>query len=96
MSERLISVLSVLSILSYNMLADLRIAGKDLNGALDYLTNQIMLPLGGFLIALFVGWFVSKSSAASELAMERPVLFELWHFLIRQTHRRLAHLSCRR
>jgi NSS family neurotransmitter:Na+ symporter len=78
-----VAVLSVLSILSYNVLADLRVAGKDLNGAFDYLTNQIMLPFGGFLIAVFVGWFVSKASASDELAIVRPVRFELWHFLIR-------------
>jgi NSS family neurotransmitter:Na+ symporter len=78
-----IAGLSVLSILSYNVLADLRIAGKDLNGALDYLSNQIMLPLGGFLIALFVGWFVTKASARDELAIAKPLLFELWHLLIR-------------
>ena len=78
-----IAVLSVLSILSYNVLADLRLAGKDLNGALDYLSNQIMLPLGGLLIALFVGWFVSKASANEELAIRNAVLFELWHVLIR-------------
>jgi NSS family neurotransmitter:Na+ symporter len=65
------------------VLADLRLAGKDLNGAFDYLSNQIMLPLGGFLIALFVGWVVSKASASEELAIANPAVFELWHVLVR-------------
>ena len=78
-----VGVLSVLSILSYNALGDLRIAGKDLNDALDYLSNQVLLPLGGFLIALFVGWFVSKASANDELAIGSARAFEVWHILIR-------------
>jgi NSS family neurotransmitter:Na+ symporter len=78
-----IATLSVLSILSYNVIADLQIAGKNLNDAFDYLSNQIMLPLGGFLIALFVGWFVSKASARDELGIARPIFFEVWHLLIR-------------
>lgn len=78
-----VAMLSVLSILSYNVLADLRVAGKDLNAAFDFLPNQILLPLGGFLIALFVGWFVSKASANEELAIRTPLLFEIWYFLIR-------------
>jgi len=78
-----VGALSVLSILSYNVLGDLRIAGKDLNDALDYLSNQVLLPLGGFLIALFVGWFVSKASANDELAIGNARVFEIWHVLIR-------------
>ena len=33
----------------------------------DFLTGQILLPLGGVLIALFAGWVVSKETLADEL-----------------------------
>lgn len=36
--------------------------------ALDYLTNNIMMPLGGLLIALFVGWRMRYSSVREELS----------------------------
>ncbi|NIP15706.1 MAG: sodium-dependent transporter, partial [Pseudomonadales bacterium] len=62
-----VAALSMLSILSYNVLTGFRLFGRDLNGVFDYLSNQIMLPLGGFLIALFVGWFVSKATSRDEL-----------------------------
>jgi NSS family neurotransmitter:Na+ symporter len=78
-----IAVLSVLSVLSYNVIADWQILGKDLNGALDYLSNQILLPLGGFLLAFFVGWFVSRKTSAEELNMGSARAFRLWHFAIR-------------
>ena len=79
----IIAVLSILSILSYNVLSEWRIAGRDLNNALDDLSTKIILPIGGFLIALFVGWFVTKASARDELKIKSEVVFEVWHFLIR-------------
>lgn len=36
---------------------------------IDYLTAKIMLPLGGFFIALFVGWCVKKQDLAMELKL---------------------------
>ncbi|MCZ6831541.1 MAG: sodium-dependent transporter [Gammaproteobacteria bacterium] len=78
-----VAVLSVLSVLSYNVLSDYQMFGRDLNGVLDYFSNQILLPVGGFLIAFFVGWFVHKQVSSEELAFGNPMLFKLWHFLIR-------------
>jgi NSS family neurotransmitter:Na+ symporter len=50
---------------------------------LDYFSNQILLPLGGLLIAVFVGWFVNTRISAEELEFKNPVLFQIWHFLLR-------------
>ncbi len=78
-----IGVLSVLSILSYNAIADWQLFGRDLNGLLDYLANNIMLPLGGLLIAVFAGWFVSAAAARDELELGDERLFRLWRLAIR-------------
>ena len=78
-----VAVLSVFSILSYNVLSELQMFGKDLNGVLDYFSNQILLPLGGLLIAVFVGWFVSTRVSAEELGFKSETLFKIWHFLLR-------------
>jgi NSS family neurotransmitter:Na+ symporter len=78
-----IGTLSIVSILSYNLLAHWTIASRTAGDLMDYVSNQIMLPFGGFLIALFVGWFVSKSSAREELNMRSGLRFEAWHLLIR-------------
>jgi NSS family neurotransmitter:Na+ symporter len=43
----------------------------------------MLLPLGGFLIACFVGWFVSRQTSEEELGIANPTLFRLWHFSIR-------------
>ena len=78
-----VAVLSILSVLSYNVLSEYQLFGKDLNGLLDYTSNQILLPLGGFLIAAFVGWFVRRETSMNELAIANTNLFGLWHFSIR-------------
>ncbi|MBE9538814.1 MAG: sodium-dependent transporter [Proteobacteria bacterium] len=78
-----IAVLSVLSILSYNVLGDWTIAGKNFNDSLDYFSNQILLPLGGLLIAVFAGWVVNKEATRDELTSLNAWGFQLWHFLIR-------------
>lgn len=51
---------------------------------LDYLTANIMLPLGGFLIAIFSVWVMSRSSSADELEMKQSSLsYNTWYFMTR-------------
>ena len=72
---------SGLSVLSYNLIADYKVLGFDLNGILDFTSNQIMLPVGGLLIALFAGWVIKRSTSADELQLGG--LFAPWYLLIR-------------
>ena len=48
---------------------------------LDYLTANIMLPLGGLAIAIFAGWIMRKESSEEELAT-LPFIYKIWRFLI--------------
>jgi NSS family neurotransmitter:Na+ symporter len=50
---------------------------------LDYLTANIMMPLTGLLLALFVGWFVKPDAIREQLNIENPALFKVWFWLIR-------------
>ncbi|MBO6658481.1 MAG: sodium-dependent transporter [Pseudomonadales bacterium] len=78
-----IGLLGVLSVLSYNVMSNWTIAAMDLNGILDYLANQIMLPLGGLLIAIFAAWQVKKSSLREQLPLMPDTVFEIWYLLLR-------------
>jgi NSS family neurotransmitter:Na+ symporter len=78
-----VAVLSILSILSYNVLSELQVFGRNLNDVADYFSNQILLPVGGFLIAIFVGWFVAPASVEEELAFGSRLMLKTWLFLIR-------------
>ncbi len=47
---------------------------------LDYLTSNIMLPLGGLMIAIFAGWLMKKEYSKQELALS-PFWYGTWSFL---------------
>lgn len=78
-----IALLSLISVLSYNVWSEVRVFGRDLHAVFDYLANQILLPVGGLLIALFAGWFVKTSSVRDELGMDSEALFGVWRLLVR-------------
>jgi neurotransmitter:Na+ symporter, NSS family len=76
-------LLGVGALLSLNVWSGLRLFDMGLLDLLDYLTANILLPLGGFLIALFVGWRMTERSVESELQLRLRWLYSLWYFLVR-------------
>lgn len=50
---------------------------------LDYLTANIMLPLGGLCIAVFTAWVMKREDCAQELAMGGGIGYRLWYVLVR-------------
>ncbi len=75
--------LGIGTVLSFNLTADIKLFDKTFFDILDYLTANIMLPLGGFSIAIFAGWVMSKENSASELQIKSPILFNGWLFLVK-------------
>ena len=78
-----VAVFSVLSILSYNVLDEIRINGMNFNSVMDYFSNQILLPLGGLLIAVFAGWFMLREHSRDEFVGLSDGAYRLWYLLIR-------------
>ena len=50
---------------------------------IDYFTANLLMPLGGILMALFVGWAVKPAVFAEDLTFGDPVLFKVWLWMIR-------------
>lgn len=78
-------MLGVPSALSLGPWKDVTIAGKGILDAMDYLASNIMLPMGGVLIALFVGWSIAGRAveeATSDGAHPFP-LAKVWIFICR-------------
>jgi NSS family neurotransmitter:Na+ symporter len=71
------------TVFSFNIWKTYTVFGKTVFDVLDFLTSNIMLPLGGLLIAVFVGWSMRESSVRDEIAMSSDWLFQVWRFLIR-------------
>lgn len=61
------------------------IGGDPANWAkiIDFTVSNIIMPVGGLLIAIFVGWFVSRDAMRDELALPEGGVFEIWHVLIK-------------
>ena len=71
------------TVFSFNVWQSYTLFGKTVFDLLDFLTSNIMLPLGGLFIAIFVGWSMRESSVKDEIAIENPALYSLWRILIR-------------
>jgi len=67
------------TVFSFNLWSEVKFWGKTPFDLLDYLTSNIMLPLGGLLIAVFTGWLMSRKSVHDELAMRYDGLFNFWY-----------------
>lgn len=46
---------------------------------LDYLTSNLMMPLGGLMVALIAGWALSRPAVRDELGLGDGVGFKLWY-----------------
>ena len=78
-------VLSVPSALSLGPWSGYTVLGKSVLDLLDAVTAGIMLPAGGFLIAIFVGWVIGPR-ALDELGLEKPSasgLARAWLWILR-------------
>ena len=64
----LIWFLGMGSVLSFNVLSDFRFLAGTIFDNVDYLTSNIMLPLGGLLIVIFAGWVMCRNSLQTSLA----------------------------
>ncbi len=60
-----------------------RFADSGFFDLIDYVTANLMMPLGGLLLALFVGWRISPQAVADELNIQNPWFFKTWFWLLR-------------
>jgi len=75
-------LLGVAVVFSFNIWADVKLFDKNLFQLLDYLTANLMLPLGGLAIAIFAGRMMKPAHAEQELEMPTEG-FKAWQFLIK-------------
>ncbi|MDH4193954.1 MAG: sodium-dependent transporter [Nitrospirota bacterium] len=68
---------------SFNWWAELTFFGLTFFDLLDFVTSNLMLPLGGILMALFAGWFMKAESTKAELNIHNPTLYLAWQALVR-------------
>ena len=70
--------------LSFNVLSEFNLTpGRNFLDSMDFIANQILLPLGGMMIAIFVGWFMKKELITSEVGHVNQIIDKLWRFFIK-------------
>ncbi len=74
---------TVVSALTFSTWSPVRLAGQSLDYWIEYLPNQVLLPVGGLLIATFAAWRLDRNISASELNFTSPEWFTVWFRLMR-------------
>ena len=59
--------LGALCAMSFGILDDFKIFGLTIFNLFDYAASNVMLPLGGMCISIFVGWFINRNIVESQL-----------------------------
>lgn len=73
--------LGLVTALGFNVWASVRIFGRDLQGAVEFIASDLMLPVGGLLIAIYAAWFLRKEITRGELSHLGDTGFGIWKFL---------------
>ena len=73
-------VIGIGTIVSFNIGSDIKLFNMTIFELLDYLTSNILLPMGGIMITVFVGWLLSKENIDSELQIKSNILRSSWYF----------------
>ena len=72
------------SILSMNSWENEYFLGeRNFMDSIIYLTFNILMPLGGMLVAIFAGWFFKPQLAMEELSAANINIFRTWRFFIK-------------
>ncbi len=78
------------TVFSFNYLSDFTpldfisvLKGKTIFGLLDYFGSNLLMPVGGILMAVLAGWILSKEVVFAEMNLKSEWQFTVWRFLVR-------------
>jgi NSS family neurotransmitter:Na+ symporter len=78
------------TVFSFNYLKDFTpldfipfLKGKTIFGLLDYFGSNLLMPIGGILMAVLAGWILPKQVVFQELNLKGEWQFSTWHFLVK-------------
>jgi NSS family neurotransmitter:Na+ symporter len=70
------------TVFSFNVWSNVKLFDRTIFQLLDYLTANLMLPVGGFCIAVFAGWIMKRQHSEQELNMATELDYIRWKVLI--------------
>ncbi len=82
----MITILGVFCTLSFGVLSEVTIFGMVIFDLMDFTSSNILLPLGGLFIVLFIGWYLGAGPARREISNDgalRLGYFPVFMFLVK-------------
>ncbi|MFW6280374.1 MAG: sodium-dependent transporter [Halanaerobium sp.] len=81
----IIFLVGIPPLLGYSTMSDFSFLGMDLLDSYDWISNNILLPTGGLMTAIFIGhyWGVDKAVEEANLNSKRLKIGSLYSFLIK-------------
>lgn len=86
----LLWLVGLATVFSFNYLKDFAPLGffkpfehKTIFETIDYFGSNLLMPLGGILMAILAGWLLPKESIRTDLREEGAIAFEAWRFIVR-------------
>jgi NSS family neurotransmitter:Na+ symporter len=76
-------LLGIGSVLSFNHWSEFLLWGKNFQELIEYASTNVMLPVGGLLIAIFTGWVLSRVIVREQLADINDEMYRSWLWLMR-------------
>ncbi len=73
----------LLTVFSGSLLAGVRLFGRDVEGAIQFIASDLMLPIGGLLLALYAGWALDRRISREQLADLPDWAYLAWRWLLR-------------
>ena len=71
------------TILSFNHWSEVTLFGRTVFDNIDFITASILMPLGGLMIAMFVGWYVLREDINRAMSMRSSAAISLWLRVLR-------------
>lgn len=79
----------LLTVFSFNLFKTFKplpfgpLEGKTVFELIDYFGSNLLMPIGGILMAVIAGWLLPATTAEEELLHPKAVHFKIWRILIR-------------
>ncbi len=68
LATSIVSIFGVMAALSGGVMADVHIFGQNIFSFLEFTSANILLPVGGFFIVIFVAWFYGRENVKNEVS----------------------------
>lgn len=76
------TMLAVLCALSFGKLQHITIAGLTFFNLFDYLASNVIMPLGGMVCSIFVGWIVEKKIVRDQLTNHGKLRIGFYRYIV--------------